>query len=58
MMWLAHATYADGTEYKELFPDSGEPDHGIQTDLEEMLVTRQDDCTWYSVVWVEEGETI
>lgn len=54
-MWEARATYEDGTEICQLFesnPYKGERQE--QYELEEWLLSRHDNCTWYSVDWVYE----
>lgn len=57
-MWLARAEYRDGTEIEETFPYrengiySAECDR--QYEIECWLLEQHPDCTWLSVVYVEE----
>lgn len=57
-MWEARAEYADGTEYYCCYPSESTGTKSEQEEqhaLEEMLIRRHPDCTWYSVNWVEEN---
>lgn len=55
-MWIAEATYADGTRVKRCFaadPDLTEAED--QYGIECWLIERNGNhgiCTWYSVIWV------
>lgn len=51
-MWEARAEYADGTSIERLFEDNGLSDAEQQYRLEEWLIERKPDCTWYSVNWI------
>lgn len=49
-MWEARAEYADGTTIERLFDydeSMGEAEQIYR--LEEWLISRHDNCTWYSV---------
>lgn len=57
-MWEARATYEDGTEVCEYFPYREEGNYTAenkrQYELEAWLLGYHDNCTWYSVTYVEE----
>lgn len=57
-MWVAQAEYADGTFYEIRVPYTENDDYSAenqkQFELEEFLVTRKADCTWYSVFYEQD----
>ena len=54
--WEARATYLDGYEIKKDFPYplNNKNDSDQQFELEEWLLQKHDDCTFYSVIYVTE----
>lgn len=56
-MWEASATYGDGTYVKKYFPykENGNYylENEMQYELEEWLIDYHENCTWYSVVYVD-----
>ena len=56
-MWEASADYADGTHVKKYFPYEEDDNYTREDDriheLEEWLLNYHEDCTWYSVVYVD-----
>ena len=56
-MWLAKATYDDGTDVEWYFRrDTRYTEADDQYNIEDQLLEFHDGCNWYSVVWVEEDE--
>lgn len=56
-MWLAKATYDDGTEVEWCFRRNKRyTEADDQYNIEDKLLNFHDGCNWYSVVWVEEDE--
>lgn len=56
-MWLAKATYDDGTEVEWYFRRNKKyTEADDQYNIEDKLLNFHDSCNWYSVVWVEEDE--
>lgn len=57
-MWEAKAEYADGTSVVRRVPYRENGDYlaegQTQYELEEWLLSYHENCTWYSVVFVEE----
>ena len=54
-MWNARAEYADGTTFNKMFADNPyKNDNDQQYELEEWLITRHENCTWYSVNWIDD----
>lgn len=54
-MWEARAEYADGTSVERLFESNPyKNDNDEQQELEEWLIDRHPECTWYSVNWINE----
>ena len=53
-MWVAKAEYADGTTVSRLFDDNGTNDMDQQYEIETWLINRHADCTWCSVVWIND----
>ncbi len=53
-MWEARADYEDGTSICEYYDNDGREDGEQIYDLEEMLISRKEGCTWYSVNWITE----
>ena len=57
-MWNAVAEYADGTRIEKNFPycENGNYHAEVerQYDIECWLLSQHDDCTYYSVVYVED----
>jgi len=58
MFWEARAEYADGTTIEKLFPYRERGIYSLecerQYELEWWLLSRHDDCTWYSVTVINE----
>ena len=57
-MWYAVAEYADGTRIEKYFPYHENGNYSAecerQYDIECWLLSQHEDCTFYSVVYVEE----
>lgn len=57
--WEAFAEYADGTVIRKLFPyyENGNYilENRRQYELEEWLISRHDDCMFYSVCVIEDA---
>lgn len=54
-MWEARAEYMDGTVVERYFEsDPHKSENDEQQEIEEWLITRHDDCTWYSVNWIND----
>lgn len=54
-MWEARAEYDDGTSYEGYFESNPyKYAEDERYELEEMLLTRHEGCTWYSVNWIYE----
>lgn len=55
--WYARAEYADGTEIEKRFAysenDNYEAEQERQYDIEDWLISRHPDCTYYSVTYEE-----
>lgn len=53
-MWEARAEYADGTMIEKYF-DSNPCAHEDEEQyrIEAWLIEQHEDCTWYSVNWVD-----
>ena len=53
-MWEVRAEYADGTSLEKYFPYyEDENENERQYDLECYAIKYHDDCTWYSVNYVD-----
>ena len=56
--WNARATYADGTEIDQNFPYTANGNHIKESEeqyrLEAWLLEKHEDCTWYSVDYVND----
>ena len=57
-MWIASAEYADGTRVEQQCPymENGNyyRENERQQELEEWLIGYHDNCTWYSVAYVDD----
>lgn len=56
-VWIASAKYKDGTSIEKKFPYLGgtiREDNETQYRLECWLLSRHEDCIWYSVIVEEE----
>lgn len=57
-MWEACAEYADGTFVRKTFPYAEGGNYHLENErqqqLEEWLIGYHDDCTWYSVVYIDD----
>jgi len=56
--WYAKAEYADGTEIERKFAygenDDYKSEQERQQNIEDWLISRHPDCTYYSVIYVED----
>lgn len=57
-MWLAEAEYADGESITRWFAYDEHDNYQQEGDriheIEEWLIQKHDDCTWYSVTFIPE----
>lgn len=57
-MWEASAEYADGLRVTKYFPYMEDDNYQREEDriheIEEWLINLNEDCTWYSVTYVDQ----